>query len=477
MASGYIAIILGMQWGDEGKGKIVHHKGTVDGNFDLFARFQGGNNAGHTVKIHDSVFKLNYIPSGAVTGATALLGHDMVIHPPYLIEKEIKMLEKKSSWKSEDSLIVSDRAHVTLDQHIVEDGLIRINQGKFSALSTLRGISPAYADKHLRFGIRFADLLDRSILRERLEKMFDHKRPLFDSITPEGREAVKKSLKDMYGDDGVEIFENGIELDAKAVANRYHEFGVQLESNISDATVEVHKEYDAGGRIIIEGAQALKLDVTLGASPFGTSSHITPGAACAGVGINHKMVDKVIGVVKVMSSRVGGGPLPTELYTDPELGMTLKDQEALAHKCGEYGTTTGRMRRLLWVDGVDLRYAAKVCGVDEIALTKLDQIPFFEDYTDHVKIGTAYTDTKGNRYTNAPPANWSSLEGCKVEYEKFPLWKNLDKQEWMGIVETKQLPTEIEPYVKRIAQLMNVKKTILSVGPDASETFSYSIKN
>jgi adenylosuccinate synthase len=473
---GSIKVVIGTQWGDEAKGKISDFiKEELGGKVDAFARFQGGNNAGHTIVFGGTKYKLNYLPAGAASGHKAILGHDMVIHVPYL-KKEIESL-KDTPWDPKTQLFISDKAHVTIDQQIVMDGVLRKLQGKFSAESTLRGIAPTYAYKMFRSGIRFVDLLDYELLKQRLTILFNEMRPIFEKISEQDMAGVGESLEKWYGDFGRQVFENGKTLDAEAVAQRYYEFGLQLKNNIQDINLVIRDLYDAGGTIIAEGAQGIMLDITQGAYPYTTSSNIGPGAACTGLGITPKMIDEVIGVVKVMGSRVGAGPLPTELIADKDLDITQQTQDKIAKETNEFGTTTGRMRRIMWPDAVCLKHAARICGFDRIALTKLDMIPIVTNNTNtkHAKIGVKYTTSAGKVHERAPPSNWNKVEGCKVEYESFPIWKNLDSKEWLELSDKGELPKEMLDYAKRIAEIMGVKDMILSFGPEREATRSYSI--
>jgi adenylosuccinate synthase len=471
-----IKVVIGTAWGDEAKGKISDFIGQeFNDGVDLFARWQGGNNAGHTVVIDGEKFKLNYLPAGAASGVDVMLGHNMVIHPQYLIRKEIEQLKGKSNWNPQKQLHISDRAHITLDQHIVLDGVIRARQGKFSAESTLRGIAPTYADKSLRFGIRFADILDEKRLPNKLEAMFRHHQPLFEAISESEMLGVKSALENMYGTWGTEIFENGSNLDIERTAERCLEIGETLSNNIKDTTLLIHDLHEMGSNIICEGAQGVMLDVDHGAYPYTTSSNMVSDSVCAGLGINHKMIAETIGVYKAWLSRVGGGPLPTELYLDPELKMTKEQQDDLARKTGETGTTTGRCRRLAWTDGINLKHVARLTGLDRIAVTKLDTITEIRPFSDYAKIGVRYHLQNRTTVSEAPPANWNLVEGCSVKYEKFKLWDNLDNDQWADVAETGKLPETLNHYVRRIADLANVKNMILSFGPGREATMHHKI--
>ena len=347
--SSNVNIIVGAQWGDEGKGKITDF---FAGESDFVVRFHGGNNAGHTVIVDGKTYKLHLIPSGIVYGKpVSIIGNGVVVDPKALLD-EIEYIKNKGV---APRLMVSDRAHVIMPYHIALDGALSNHQGQLAAGSTRKGIAPVYADKMFRNGIRMVDLLDANIFEEKLKKGYSFSKKIIEGAL-------------------LEKFD--VPLDA--ILKDYLEYGEKLKPYIADTSVELHKAYKSGKSILFEGAQGISLDVDHGVYPFTTSSNTAAGHISTGVGITFRNINRVIGVVKAYLSRVGESPLPSEI--DGEEGNSLRE------KGGEYGTTTGRPRRIGWLDLVQVRQAVRVNGLTEIALTKLDVLNNYKN----LKICVAY---------------------------------------------------------------------------------------
>ena len=358
--SSKITAIVGAQWGDEGKGKITDF---FAGESDYVVRFHGGNNAGHTVIVDGNTFKLHLIPSGIVYGEPmSIIGNGVVVDPKALLN-EIAYIKEKGI---QPKLMVSDRAHVIMPYHISLDAALSGHQGQLAAGSTRRGIAPVYADKMFRNGIRTVDLLEPDVLKEKLEKGYAFAKGLIEKTLERSLETTEK-----------EIFES------------YLEYGKQLEPFICDTSVELYKALKTGKSILFEGAQGISLDVDHGVYPFTTSSNTAAGHISTGTGVSFRDIGRIIGVVKAYLSRVGESPLPSEIHGE--------EADSLREKGGEYGTTTGRPRRVGWLDLVQVRQAVRVNGLTEIALTKLDVLNGFEN----LKVCTAY-DIDHSQITEMP---------------------------------------------------------------------------
>ena len=377
-------VIVGTQFGDEGKGKVVDY---LSGGMEAVARYQGGNNAGHTVVVGGKKYKLHFIPSGAIRGKLCVLGNGMVIEPRALLG-EIGMLEDAGL---KPKLVIDWRAHVITQEELDEDAKDR------KIGTTKKGIGPCYKDKVARRGLRVADLLDREKLK-------------------------------------------GATREWKA----YYAAGKRLKRYFGDASLELSKR----GRVLVEGAQGSMLDIDHGTYPFVTSSNTVAGGACTGLGMGPKSVKRVVGITKAYTTRVGNGPFPTELKN--AAGKRLRVQG------NEYGTTTGRPRRCGWLDAVVVRYAARVNGLTEIALTKLDVLDGFKK----VKICVAYR--KGKKVVKEMPP---SLDGWKPVYIEMPGWESGGAKRYTG------LPKPAKAYVRKIERLVGVPVKIVSVGPGRKETF------
>ena len=405
-----ITTIVGAQWGDEGKGKITDFFASES---DYVVRFHGGNNAGHTVIVNGKTFKLHLIPSGVIYGEPlSVIGNGVVVDPKALIN-EIGYLKNKGI---EPKLMVSDRAHVIMPYHIALDGALSNHQEDLAAGSTNRGIAPVYADKMYRNGIRMIDLLEPDVFNEKLSKGYNFNKGLIENALGRSLDYTKK-----------EIYET------------YIEYGKILKPYISDVSVELFEAYNKGKNILFEGAQGMSLDVDHGIYPYTTSSNTAAGHVSIGTGVSFKSVNRTIGVVKAYLSRVGESPLPTE----------LKDKTAdyIRESGGEYGTTTGRPRRIGWLDLVQVRQAVRVNGLTEIALTKLDVL----NNIDELMICNSYKIDDREIYEI--PASLSEYRIAKPVYQKLKGWKDIPDNIWdKGFG---KLPREIKEYISFIEERVN----------------------
>jgi len=412
-------VLVGLQWGDEGKGKITDF---YAGNADCVIRFQGGNNAGHTVIVNKKKYKFHLIPSGAVRGKKIIIANGVVVDPEVLLE-EISMLKENNI---DPDLVISERAHVIMPYHRILDGAEEKFLGNKKIGTTGRGIGPCYADKIARHGIRMGDIIDEKIFKEKLERILPIKQALLNALK------IKKI-------DGEEIFK------------KYSSYGKKLKKYVKDTTLLIHNLLEEGKTLLFEGAQGCMLDIDFGTYPYVTSSHPISGGVPVGAGITPKKIDKIIGVLKAYTTRVGMGPMPTE----------LKDKVGnhLVEKGNEYGTTTGRKRRCGWLDGVAASYACRLNGVDEIALTKLDVL----DGLKKVKICVAY-EYEGRKIENFP-SSLSVLSKCKAVYEELDGWEST-----AGIKKYEDLPREARQYISFIESYLKKPVTIISNGPSRKET-------
>ena len=416
-------IIVGTQWGDEGKGKVVD---LLTESADAVVRYQGGNNAGHTVMFGNKTYILHMIPSGILRETTSILGNGVVIDLSELV-KEINDL-KKMGIDVDKYIRISDRAHLVMPWHIQIDQLREKKRGKSKIGTTGRGIGPAYEDKAGREGIRFGDLLDHEKLRTRLIELVKEKNIFF------------KNNFDTFQ----KLFS------AEDIFYEYVEYIKKLESCIIDTPSLINKLIEDGKNILFEGAQGTFLDMDHGTYPFVTSSNTLSGNACIGSGIGPTSIKSVLGIVKAYTTRVGNGPFPTELLDN--------DGKILQSEGNEYGATTGRPRRCGWFDALLVRQAVRLNGINSIALTKLDVLDGFET----LKIAIAYRLPNGEEYDNLP----RSLENVKPVYLEMPGWKCPTA----GAVKYDQLPDEMLAYIDKICELVGAKVSIISTGPKREET-------
>jgi len=417
-------VIVGTQWGDEGKGKIVD---LLAADADVVVRFQGGNNAGHTMVVDGEQFISHLIPSGILQKKTCIIGNGLVVDPEVLIG-EIDYLADKGIAVDPAMLMISDRAHVIMPYHKLVDNGREKMKGDKKIGTTGRGIGPCYEDKATRRGVRFVDLIDPASFRERLE-----------SIVPE---------KNFY----LEKFLASDTVDMDAIERQYTEFAKRLAPYVSNVSVVLQKAGRAGQRVLFEGAQGTHLDIDHGTYPFVTSSNTVSGNACGGSGVGPKDIDGVIGIVKAYTTRVGAGPFPSELFD--ETGDLIQKTGA------EFGATTGRRRRCGWLDTVILNNAVRLNGLTGLAITKLDVL----GELDEIKICTAYE--LNGQTIDAFPANLNHLAACKPVYETLPGWH----QDIREIRRAEELPENARAYLARIETLSGVPIQMISVGPGRDET-------
>lgn len=415
-------VVVGTQWGDEGKGKITDF---LAESADVVARYQGGNNAGHTILIDNKKYKLSLIPSGIFyTNKICVIGNGMVINPKALIQ-EIEYIHENGF--STDNLRISDRAHVIMPYHMVLDGLEEERKGPNKIGTTRKGIGPCYMDKAARNGIRIVDLLDKDVF----EKKFRH-------LANEKNELIR-----MYG---------GEELDIEATLQEYFEYAEFIRKYVVDTSVVLNDAIDGGKKVLFEGAQGVMLDIDQGTYPFVTSSNPTAGGVCIGSGVGPSKIEEVIGVAKAYTTRVGDGPFPTELNN--EIGDFIREA---GH---EYGTVTGRARRVGWFDSVVVRHARRVSGITGLSLNSLDVLTGLET----VKICTAYKC--GDEIIEHYPASLDMLAKCEAIYEEMPGWS----EDITGCKALDELPETTRNYVKRVSELTGIPISIFSVGRNREQT-------
>lgn len=424
--------VVGLQWGDEAKGKIVD---LLAEDHDFVVRFNGGNNAGHTVVSGDQVFKLSLLPTGVLkTHLTSVIGNGVVVYPPQLM-KELKALE--DAGVNVTNLAISSHAHLIFPYHIAEESTS--DQSSAAAIGTTgRGIGPCYQDKVGRTsGIRVGELLHPAHLRERLRQIVPRKNRMLKAMT----------------DDAA----NAKQFDADAVCDEYLGYAEKMKPFIKDTVQLLHDGLANRKKILFEAAQGSLLDIDHGTYPYVTSSHSLPSGIWSGSGIPARNVTRIIGVVKAYTTRVGRGPCPTELTDGPDgIGERIR-------KIGrEYGTVTGRPRRVGWFDSVATRYTAMLSGADEITVMLLDVLSGL----DEVKICIGY-ECDGERYLNFPSDSFT-LERCKPIYETMEGWK----QDITSCRTADDLPIQARRYVARISELLRLPVSIVSVGPDRVQSIA-----
>ncbi len=418
-------VVVGAQWGDEGKGKVVD---LLTEHADVVVRFQGGNNAGHTLVVGGEKTVLHLIPAGILhPGKFCVIGNGVVADPSVLV-MEIDRLKAKGAFQDDAQLVVSLDAHVIMPWHKAIDIAREQAAGEGKIGTTGRGIGPTYEDKVARRGLRVRDLLDEARLARKVRDRL-----------PSAREELKRLGATP-------------ELDEAAIVKQYAELGRRIARYATDVSLWLHRALGQGKKLLFEGAQGTMLDVDHGTYPFVTSSNTVAGNAVVGSGVGPTAIDRVIGITKAYSTRVGGGPYPSE----------LKDAtgEKLRQVGGEFGATTGRPRRTGWLDALALRYAVRVNGLDGLAVTKLDVLTGFPE----VKIAVGYRC--GDRTFDEMPSDLDTLERCEAVYESLPGWtEKLD-----GIRRWDDLPRAARAYVERMAALVGVKVVAVSVGADRGET-------
>lgn len=417
-------VVIGAQWGDEGKGKVVD---LLAEHFDIVARYQGGHNAGHTIKVGDRTFALHLIPSGIIhPDKVSVIGNGLVVDPQALLH-EMAELRGLGIDVTPARLLVSDRAHLILPYHRALEAVMEQQHGERRVGTTMRGIGPAYVAKVGRHGVRVGDLLDEELLREKIE------------------------FNVAYGNRILHAFDADT-LDADQVWKDIRALASEVAPYVHDTITYLNRAIAQGRRVLFEGAQGIMLDLDFGTYPYVTSSSAMAAGASTGTGIPPHHISAVIGVTKAYTTRVGAGPFPTEL-TD-QWGALLQQRGA------EIGVSTGRVRRCGWLDGFALRYAVMVNGVDALVLTKLDILDVF----DQIKVCTGY------RYRGQPltayPSNLRVLEQCEPIYECWPGWNTSTS----GLTRYDDLPPQARQYVARLSALVGCPISLISTGPRRTET-------
>jgi adenylosuccinate synthase len=412
--------VLGAQWGDEGKGKIVD---LLTPRFDIVARYQGGHNAGHTVYVNGTKFVLRLIPSGILhAGITCAIGNGLVVDPQALFAELDELA--KNGIDTAGRLVVSDKAHLILPYHRDLDLLAEARRGERKIGTTSRGIGPAYEDKIARRGVRAGDLADPASLEQTIR----------DNVTARNR-LVHDST-----------------MDWKQVLDQLLQLGERLRPMVRDVSLMLNQAMATGKSILFEGAQGTLLDIDHGTYPYVTSSNASIGGVCTGLGIGPRAIHGVVGVVKAYTTRVGEGPLPTEL--SGEMGQRLRDTG------NEYGAVTGRPRRCGWYDAVAVRYGVRINGLDALALTKLDVL----DNLERLEICTAYRC--GSRTLTEFPADIAQLAACEPVYESMPGWTEPTK----GVRKFADLPANARRYIARLEEISGVPAAIVSTGSERDDT-------
>jgi len=425
-----VAVIIGSQFGDEGKGKVTDFYAA---DADMIVRFNGGNNAGHTIVVEGVTYKLHLMPSGAIQpDKHVVIGNGVVVDPGVLLQE---MAELETAGHPVSRLSVSDRAHLILSYHKMLDGIEEGLKGKLRAGTTMRGIGPAYQDKAARWGVRAGDLLDPQELNRKLDIVLPIK------------ERTIRGLSD-----------GKVELDADAVRRECMDYAERLGPFVEDTTVLINEAIDGGQNVLFEGAQGVLLDIDHGVYPFGTSSNVVTGAACTGAGVSPRVFDDVIGIVKAYLSRVGTGPVPTEL--DDDVGKHLQTVGK------EFGATTGRPRRCGWLDLAMVRYSHMLCGFTGIALTKVDVLSGLPT----VKVCTGYT-ARG-RNLRFPPADMALFAECEPQYVELDGWEDPGGEVWRRAAREGMgaLPANCRAYVEFVQEELGVPVAFVGVGPGRSET-------
>lgn len=415
-------VVIGMQWGDEGKGKIID---LLTPNADVVVRFQGGANAGHTVVVGSEKTVLHLVPSGILhENCLCIIGNGVVIDPDALID-EMQGLSSAGYLKSREKLVVSGNAHLVMPYHRLIDRLREEGLGRASIGTTGRGIGPCYEDKVSRIGFRAADLLDLNFFRQRLDQAMPFKNKSIESL-------------------------GGKSLDPDGIMEKARGWSTRLAGHIVDAEQKLHEQMKLGKKILFEGAQGTLLDIDHGTYPYVTSSNTVAGGACAGVGVGPTAIDDVLGIIKSYTTRVGNGPFPTELSDD--IGKRLRERGM------EFGATTGRPRRCGWFDAVAAKYAARINGISNVAMTKLDVLSGIEE----LKVCVAYR-INGKRVDEFPslPSQFTDIEPI---YEKMNGWsEDISKAR-----DYRSLPKAVLDYVGFVTDFIGVKPAILSVGYERS---------
>lgn len=416
-------VVMGTQWGDEGKGKIVDY---LAEQADVVVRYQGGSNAGHTVVVNGQEFKLRLLPSGILyRGKKCVVANGVVVDPEVLLQ-EMDAMEAKGV--NTDAIRISNRAHVIMPYHKLLDELSEESRGDRKIGTTKRGIGPCYMDKDNRIGIRMVDLLDEQVFSEKLKANLEIK---------------NNELKQIYGREG---------FDFETVRREYLGFADRLKKHVIDTSVELNKDLMAGKKILFEGAQATLLDLDHGTYPYVTSSHPISGGVCIGAGVGPNKIKTVVGVVKAYCTRVGEGPFPTEQLNP--IGDQIRD-------CGhEFGTVTGRPRRCGWLDACVVRYAGYLSGIDYMAITRLDILDTFAE----IKMCVGYK--YNGELIDEMPASLKVFGAVEPVYETFAGWQT----DISGVRNYDDLPLNARRYIERLSEVTGIKIGFVSVGPGREQT-------
>jgi len=418
-------VVLGAQWGDEGKGKMTDY---LAEEADVVVRFQGGNNAGHTVEVEDRQYKLRLIPSGILhDDKLNVIGNGVVVDPIALFE-EIDYLEREGVKVTPEKLIISDRAHVIMPYHKALDKLKEKSRGKNDIGTTGRGIGPCYTDKFERCGIRICDLMSEALFKDKLQQNIEAKNPYITKVL------------------------GGEELNFEEIASEYLSAAERLRPYVQDTSVRVYNEIKADKNVLFEGAQGMLLDIDYGTYPYVTSSNTTACGVASGVGIGPNMVTNAVGIAKAYTTRVGKGPFPTEL--DNEVGEWIRE------KGHEYGVNTGRSRRCGWLDLVILKTTVRVSGLTSLCITKIDTLAGLEKIK--MCVGYKFEDKVIDYF----PASLEDLAKCEPIYEEFDGWDDsvADARSY------EELPENAKVYLKRIEEATGTKVSIVGVGPKRDQT-------
>jgi len=419
--------IFGLSWGDEGKGKFVDY---FSQRADIVVRYNGGNNAGHTINANGIKYKLKIMPSGAPLEKECVIANGCVVDPKVLLEEieTLKKLNKKINLK------LSSTAHVIFPFHNILDGLEETSKGKYSAGTTKRGIGPTYSDKVGRWGLRIFDLINPDIMKPKLEQLYN----------------IKKQI--------INIYDPSWDTDINSIFKEYKAYGEQLKPYVIDTAYYLNSAIDSGKKIVFEAAQGNLLGIDHGYYPFGTSSNSNALGISAGTGISPKKISRIVGIIKAYTSRVGEGKFPTELFNETA--------EQIREQGHEYGTVTGRPRRVGWLDLFNIKYGIMINDVDKIIITLLDAL----EGIDPIKICTGY-ELKG-RTLKSWPIQPEIVDKCKPIYKSFQGWEARTRDEWLEIAQNgyDALPDTIKIYVQGIKEELETDIAILSIGPDRTET-------
>ncbi|MFX1287678.1 MAG: adenylosuccinate synthase [Promethearchaeota archaeon] len=419
--------VCGLSWGDEGKGKITDY---LAQKADIVVRYNGGNNAGHTINANGIKYKFKLIPSGAPLEKEVVIGNGCVVDPRVLLEEigNLKKLGKQVNLK------LSSTAHIIFPFHIVLDGLEEKTKGEYSAGTTRRGIGPTYSDKAGRWGIRVFDLIKPEILRPKLEKLF----------------RIKKNL--------IKVYDSSWDMDFESVFEEYKALGAKLKPYVMDTAYYLNKAIDSGKKVVFEGAQGNLLCIDHGMYPYGTSSNPNALGISAGTGVPPKKIGKIVGIIKAYTSRVGEGKFPTELFND--IAEQIREQ---GH---EYGTVTGRPRRVGWLDLFNIKYGVMINGIDSVIITLLDALHGITP----IKMCIGY-ELNGKKLESWP-IHHEIIKKCNPIYREFEGWKKLTDEEWTELANQgyDSLPETMKNYLRAIKEELKIDIAMISIGPNRDDT-------